>query len=228
MSPAAAESADPRSAHGGGMWSKLVPELLMLLWVLWFLLGPFGLFDIGFEQLFVAMLADGAMLMASCTLIDLASRLAKSPPWWIAPLLVVGLFMFFPEAWDFLQVAWDLGWWVLIPFAWSIIERIREIWTLPKASRIEKIRRRTLTFDRLYVALVVGGLLMLVTLIGIVAFDMALEQFFGMEGLPIAMVAFYLVNCINVVRVHGARFGRKPRSLVPFIDQGQAESLDPL
>ncbi len=101
------------------------------------------------SSMLIAAFADGATLMASSTLIDVASRLQKAPSWWVAPLVVVGLFMFFPETWQMLQIIWNLGAWVMLPFTWSIVERVRQIWTLPAASRPEKIRRRTLTVDRL-------------------------------------------------------------------------------
>lgn len=209
-------------------WSKLLPEALMLASVSWLLFGEPRWFVIDHDALMFAAFADGALLMASGTLVDLASRLKKPPPWWIAPLVLAGLFFAFPESWQMLREAWTLGWWALLPFAWSIIERVRELWTLPRASDLEKIRRRVLVFDRLYVAIVIGFLWIAGSMLLHFAFDVPFFDLFGAGTLPWVLLAFYAVNCANVVRVHRPAFARRPRSLVPYFDGNQAQSLDPL
>lgn len=223
----------PLQHERSALWSKLLPELSMLLGVLFVLclradIGLDYAWVVGPDALAFAAMADAAMLMASGTLIDIASRLQKAPPWWVAPLLPVGLFFAYPESWQMLQMAWQQGYAVLLPFAWSIVERIGEIWTLPKACDLEKIRRRTLVFDRLYVALLLAALWIAAAAIAFFAFGVEFFEMFGFNGLPWAMAAFYAVNVANVIRVHRPAFARRPRSLVPWIDNDQAGSLDPL
>ena len=45
---------------------------------------------------------------------------------------------------------------------------------------------------------------------------------------PWLMLVFYGVSAFNAWRVHQPGFERRPRSLCPWIDGGQASYLDPL
>jgi hypothetical protein len=219
---------DRPESPAGALYSKLFPELSILVLLVLLILAPQQAWWIDRQALEFGVMADGATLMLSATLIDVASRLQRAPPWWLVPIIVTGLFLAYPEAWQMLTMGWSLGIWCFLPFAWSILERLREMWTLPRASRIEKIRRRTLTFDRLYTALVLGGLWIGAGLLWLLVFGAGLEAIFDTSRLEWLLLAFYAINVGNVIRVHRPAFQQRPRSLLPWIDGDQASYLDPL
>ena len=219
---------EPAGARAGLLYGKLLPELSVLLLFIVLVLAPEQAWWINQDALGFGVMADGATLMLSATLIDIASRIQRPPPWWLAPIILIGMFLMYPDAWLALKAGWSLGFWCFLPFAWSILERLREMWTLPAASRIEKIRRRTLTFDRLYTALVVAGLWIGGGLVWMLASGGEFGQVFDLSRMLWALLAFYAINVFNVVRVHRTSFGQRPRSLLPWIDGGQAVYLDPL
>jgi hypothetical protein len=212
----------------GSMLSKAMPEFSVFIIVAIALRLPDVAAVFGGGYLEFAVFADGATLMMSATLIDVASRLRRRPPGWLAALIAIGILVLYPETFTLLGMAWSLGLWTLLPFAWSIVERLRALWTLPSASKLEKIRRRTLTFDRLYVALIVAfcalGVMLVHAALNDGSFDPALTQ----RLLPWALLMFYGIATFNAWRVHQPAFARRPRSLLPWIDQGQANYLDPL
>jgi hypothetical protein len=213
------------AADPGGLLSKLMPELSVVATVLVALLVPGWLHP---DALLTTASVDGATLMMSATVVDVASRLRRAPPWWLGAILVGGLLLLYPGTIGMLIAAWALGLWTFLPFAWSILERMRELWTLPLATPLEKTRRRTLTFDRLYTALVIG----VVTVVAFVA--NSLTEYVDTGGdlaqnvLPWLMLAFYGVSAWNAWRVHQPGFEVRPRSLWPWIDGGQASYLDPI
>jgi len=194
--------------------------------VCWLLIDESAAVWVDPQGLQFAAIADGATLMMSGTLVDIASRLKRAPPWWLAPIAVAAVLLLYPESFSMLQQAWSLGLWVFLPFAWSLLERVREIWTLPSASKLERIRRRALTFDRLYTALALAGLGIVVLLVLLFAVGIALEDIFSPFNLLWPMLAFYGINAINVIRVHRPSFTKSPRSLWPKFDGGEAARLD--
>lgn len=209
--------------------AKLLPELAVIACVIWLLLAPIvspknaNLVD--FNSLLYVVIADGATLMMSGTLIDIASRLKRPPPWWVLPIAVAVILLLYPEVIELLTNFWQLGGWVFLPFAWSIFERVYEIWTLPSATRLEKIRRRVLTFDRLYSGIAVGCafiVLMLASIL-IVGFKASIDSMNEYIFWPI--LVFYAVNAANVLRVHRPRFSQSPRSLWPKFDGGEGIDL---
>jgi hypothetical protein len=214
--------------HVATVLAKLLPEVSVLLLVSCLLLAPEWAWMIHPESLMFVAIADGATLMMSATLVDIASRLKKPPPWWLAPLALGGILLAYPDAIEVLKLGWSLGLWVFLPFAWSIIERVREIWTLPLASPLERIRRRVLTFDRLYTGIVLTGLLIALMLVHVLLLGNSIDDLRIDERLPWLLLAFYGVSAANVVRVHRPRFARRPDSLWPRMDGGQGSSLDPL
>ncbi len=218
---------DP-AASRGALIGKLLPELSVVLLCAWFLFAPDRYRRPHPDALMLAAMADGATLMLSVSLVDVASRLRRPPRWWLGILICAGILIMYADVIVLLKEAWTLGLWVFAPFAWSILERMRELWTLPNATTIEKIRRRTLTFDRLYSALVIAG-------VGVAA--MILVAIFRDEGFtfdllpnlaPWVLLAFYAIAAFNVWRVHTLGFANLPRSLWPHIDQGQNNYLNPL
>jgi hypothetical protein len=215
-------------AEPGAMLGKLMPELSVLLLCAWFLFAPDGYQRPDPDGLMLAVMVDGATLMLSATLVDVASRLRRPPRWWLGVLICAGILIMYPDAIALLREAWTLGLWVFAPFAWSILERMRELWTLPSASTIEKIRRRTLTFDRLYTALVVGGMATIGALLLAIENDGSFPSHLFLTAAPWVVMVFYAIAALNAWRVHTQAFATRPRSLWPWIDQGQNSYLNPL
>ena len=196
-----------------GMLGKLLPELTVVVTVAVLLFVPDWVPWIDPSALQIMIMADVAMVMISATLVDVASRLRRAPPWWLGAMMLI---------------AWQEGLWIFLPFFWSLLERIFELWTLPTASSLEKLRRRTLTFDRLYTGLVVGG-------IGVAALvgndllndgNVAISSYHW--AAPSLALLFYVVATFNAWRVHQPAFALRPRSLWPWIDRGQATDISPL
>jgi hypothetical protein len=219
-----AESPEQRSSS---FIAKFSPECMILLSLAWMMLTPAHWWKPDAEALWFGITGDFVMLMVSCTLIDIASRLQSAPPWWIAPFAVLGLLMLTPDLVGFMVHAFQLGWLVVVPFLWSVIERLRELWTLPTATTLEKIRRRTLTFDRLYVALIIGMSCLVFGLVAYMAFD--IESRTWLSYTLWIVWSFYAISCYNIWRVHQEAFVKRPRSLVPkWIDLGESTYLNPL
>ena len=212
----------------GSMLSKLLPELAIVATVAMFLFAPDYAHWLDPQALGFAAIAEGATLMLSATLIDVASRLRHAPPWWLGILIGGGVLVMYPDAIAMIQMAWAMGMWVFLPFVWSLFERLRELWTLPSASALEKIRRRTLTFDRMYTALMLAGIAIAMIVINAIFNDSNAAMDLIPRGVPWVMLAFYAIAAGNIWRVHQQRFAKRPRSLWPKIDQGQATYLDPL
>lgn len=219
----------PDSANASGaMLGKLLPELSVLLLSACIVFVPEGSWRPRPDTFLLAVFADGATLMFSATLVDIASRLRSSPPWWLGILIGAGILILYPDTIMLLKEAWSLGLWVFAPFAWSIAERLRELWTLPAASKLEKIRRRTLTFDRLYSALIVGGASTIAALILALCNDGSFPADLFLQAAPWVVMVFYAIAAFNAWRVHTPAFALRPRSLWPWIDQGQNSYLDAL
>jgi len=226
--PLPATLAPEPPARLAAVLAKLLPELSVLLLVSLLLLAPAWAWMIDRNALMFVAMADGATLLMSATLVDVASRLTRPPSWWLAPLALVGILLAYPEAIQLLKLGWSLGLWIFLPFAWSIGERVYEIWTLPLASPQERIRRRVLTFDRLYTGIVLAGLLIALLLIQLLVLGNSIDDLRIDERLPWLLLVFYGINAGNVVRVHRPRFAQRPGSLWPGMDGGQGSSLDPL
>jgi hypothetical protein len=209
-------------------WLAMLPELSMLATVIIFAIDGIGPYQIDMTILMLALLADGATLMAFSSLIDLASRLKKPMPWWLALPVGIGVLAINGEVIEMLDLAWSQGLVVFLPFTWTLLDRVRQLWTLPPATAMEKIRRRTMTFDRLYVGIcvivvwLVGGIALLVS--GFCA----IEDLFGARVLIVVGTAFYSIAAFNAWRVYQPAFSKRPRSLLPHMDKGQSASLDPL
>jgi hypothetical protein len=210
------------------MLGKLLPEISACISLLLLALDPGGLLSPNPQAIMLALAAEGASLMFFCTLVDIASRVSKRPPWWLLILVVGGVLLMSPDLIDVLKVAFDAGLWIFIPLAWSLLERIRELWTLPGASKDEKIRRRTLTFDRLWVGICIAGFA-ITCAIGVALLS---EDGLGALARPLLPLgvglAFYAIAAFNAWRVHQASFTKRPTSLVPWLDRGDGTYLSPL
>lgn len=233
-SPAAALSTvenQPGAERKLLLTARLLPECLSLAFALalatqamptWFSVLPQ-------DVLHWVVMTEGATLMFLCTVVDVATRLRRAPPWWAGIPLCAFLLLVYPEVPRLVLAALHEGMWVALPFAWSILERLRELWTLPAQPRLEKLRRRALTFGRLYSGLVVAGSFLLVMVAG-VALQSSLD-FIGdslyLVG-PWFIVLFFALSVFDTVRVHRPAFAANPRSLWHRMDDGQTAYLDPL
>ena len=210
------------------MLGKLLPELTLVVTLAALLLIPSWVPWLDANALEFAIAADVAMTLMGATLVDVASRLRRVPPWWLGLLIAGGILLMYPGAGALILMAWQEGLWIVLPFAWSLVERLRELWTLPAATTLEKIRRRTLTFDRLYTALALGG----ISVAGLVVNDILHDGNVAMSShewvLPLLALIFYGVAAFNAWRVHQAAFAARPRSLWPWVDGGLATDLSPL
>ena len=210
------------------MLGKLLPELSVIATLLWFLFWPSNLLKPSHDYLLTTAFLDASTLMISATLVDIASRMKRQYSVWWPLVIAVGVLLLNPYLNFMLQVAWSLDLWIFLPFAWSLLERLGELWTLPSASVLEKLRRRTLTFDRLYSALILGFICVAGGIVNALQNDGSMTQDFSQRALPWVMLAFYCVAAFNVWRVHQLRFAQRPRSLWPWIDGDQVIYLNPL
>lgn len=218
----------PPRVSGHGLMSKLFPELatLAVLLGLWLGASPAWL-AVPVEDMTSWLVAlEAATLLLVVALVDIASRLRQPPPWWAGLILIVGLLVVFPELIGLAIAGWQQGLWVFLPLLWSILERFRELWTLPGASSIEKLRRRALSWGRLCTAGVIFGLFVAILLghallLGDV-FDP--DEVVARFGLPL-LGLFYLIAAFDAWRVHRPAFGQRPASLWPFLDDRSTSEI---
>ncbi len=221
------ESRETEQQLTGAMLGKVLPELSMFLAVVLLLINPDGLLTPHPMAITVAVAAEGVTLMFFCTLVDIASRVQRRPPWWVVILIVGGLLLMYPEVINVLRMAFEEGLWVFLPLAWSFFERLRELWTLPGVSKAEKIRRRTLTFDRLWVGLVIGVVAVAVVIGVAMLSEGGFEAVLG-PAISVTVLVFYGIAAGNAWRVHQPAFAQRPTSLVPWLDRGEGKYLSPL
>jgi len=190
---------------------KVLPELSVVGVAMASVLIPNYLPAAVDETLMVIAVVEGAFCVAQGTLTDIATRLRKPPPWWIAPIILVGLL--FPGASIIGSIAQESGW-VALGIAWSVAERLRELWTMPRASRLEKMRRRALVGGRISLLLLFGGA-GTALMIGSYLHDS--DTGGGQvvtRHLAWFVAAYFSLTAIDVVRVHRAAFARCPRTLL--------------
>lgn len=169
---------------------------------------------------------EAATLLLVVALVDIASRLRQPPPWWVGLILIVGLMIVFPELIGLFIAGWQQGLWVFLPLVWSILERFRELWTLPVASTIEKLRRRALSWGRLCTAGVIFGLFVTILLGNAMLLGDASDpdDIIARFGLPL-LGLFYLIAVFDAWRVHRPAFAQRPASLWPFLDDGSTAKI---
>jgi hypothetical protein len=231
MQSEAVAGARPSPVGGMMLAARVLPEGLSLALALMIAIRATPAWFATEPQLLVqwVVMTEAVTLMFLCTVIDIASRLRRAPPWWAGVLICAGVLLVYPQVPQLLLAALDEGLWIALPFVWSILERLREIWTLPGQPRIEKLRRRALTFGRLYSGLMVG----VSSAVGVIAATLLITGLDGMNALvasvaPWCLVAFFGLSLIDTVRVHRPAFVARPVSLWPRIDGGQTDHLDPL
>jgi hypothetical protein len=229
--PGLAAAAPPRSGDRVQHLARLLPEWLALATALALALDLLPAWVAASPQEIVhwVVMSEGVTLMFLCSLVDVASRLRRAPPWWAGVLGSIALLAVYPQVPALVIGALREGLWVALPFAWSVIERLRELWTLPGSSVVEKQRRRALTFGRLYSGLVLAGIFVITSFIEFLT--IAPDGVAGglVEGLgPWFLVVFFGLAAFDAWRVHRPGFAAAPRNLWPRFDGGETARLDPL
>jgi hypothetical protein len=207
---------------------KLLPELFMVGAAVAVALWPQ---HVGFqviEGLYLVAMVEVVFCLAQGTLTDLATRLRKRPPWWAVVLIGGGVALMYPETVQFGRAAFAGGWAVFVPFLWSLLERLRELWTMPGASRLEKLRRRALVSGRMSLVIVFAGAALAAA--GVTyALDPA-EGGFALLQRSAAwwLAAAFATAAFDIVRVHRPAFERRPRALLGRFDPLGVVDLSPL
>jgi len=148
------------------------------------------------------------------TLVEVASRRRTPPTFWGGLLTIAALLAFFPTVLMLAKWSWYGGVWMFLAFLWSMGERLRQLWTLPRASRLEKLRTRALAFDRFQTG-ISGYFLMFLILLGslMLSDDPDFPYKVAEVVIPIFLAFFFAITCIDEIRVHGEGFARSPRRL---------------
>jgi hypothetical protein len=148
------------------------------------------------------------------TLVEVASRRTAPPTLWVGLLTVAGLLAVFPTVLMLARWSWYGGVWMFLAFLWSMAERLRQLWTLPRASRLEKLRTRALAFDRFQTGLS-GYFMMFLVLLGLLMLsdDPDFPYRAAEVIIPIFLALFFAITCIDEIRVYGEGFARSPRRL---------------
>lgn len=220
----------PTRVDRATLLARLLPEALSLATALAIGFGAFPAGSDGgpLEIIGWAVMVEAVTVMFLCTVIDIATRLRRPPPWWGGILLAAALFALYPEVPRLLLAAFREGLWIALPFAWSLLERLRELWTLPGQPVLERLRRRTLTFGRLYTGLVVAAVAAFTGVAAALGGGMDVLGAFIVAATPWFVAAFFALCAWDVVRVHRPAFAARPVSLWPRIDGGQSADLSPL
>ena len=155
------------------------------------------------DDLMYVLIVEGGFLMMQGTLVDIATRLKKRPPLWLAALIVVGVLIFSQYSLDVVRMAWTRGPLVFVPLLLSIGERGTVLWRIPDRPRIEKIAARALISNRITTGLVLLALMTVVMLIGVA----------GSWPILIAGAIYFAVAAFDDWRVRGAAFAENPRVL---------------
>ena len=224
----AADAAPAVETRPLALAGKLLPELSMTIAALAWQVWPEAVGRHVAESLTFVALTEIFFGMAQGTLTDVATRLRRRPPWWLMVLIAGGLGLMYPDTVMMLRGAFREGWMVFLPFAWSVLERLRELWTMPEAPRLEKLRRRARVSGRMSIVLVVAGAALAVA--G-VTYALGLEpggfELLGRTAGWWLAAAFGLATA-DVVRVHRPSFARRPRALIPGLDPLHVDYLAPL
>jgi hypothetical protein len=147
-------------------------------------------------------------------LVEVASRRRQPPTLWVGFLIIAALLVFCPTVLMLAKWSWYGGVWVFLPFLWSMVERLRQLWTLPRASLLEKLRTRALAFDRFQTGLS-GYFVMFLVLVASLMVSDDPDFPYRAAGLVIPgfLALFFAIACIDEIRVHGEGFARSPRRL---------------
>lgn len=172
------------------------------------------------DELFFLLIIEGGFLLAQGTLVDIATRLKKRPPVWLAALIVIGVVLFSNHTWDVLKLAWQHGSLVFVPLLVSIAERGTVLWRMPGRPQLEKIAARALIANRIITGLGLFGLVTIAMLIGAVFPNLYDFNAIGASVMMFAGAIYFAVAAFDDWRVRGPKFAEKPRVLFRYDAMG--------
>jgi hypothetical protein len=174
------------------------------------------------EELSMALVIEGAFLMAQATLVDIATRLRKRPPVWAIPLIAGAVVLFSDHARQAVVWTWQNGGTaLLIPLLLSLAERATILWRMPVRTDIQKIAERALVGNRITTGIGV----LVVFAAGSIA-----SMYYDWSGGWVFFAAgalYFAIAAFDEWRVRGARFARNPRVLFGF-DPIHIKYLEPV
>lgn len=221
----AAESATPQYATTQAL-PHMLPELSAVITLLWVALGSPWIPQFNPEAVSFMLVAEAGSLLFFCTLIDIATRIERRPPVWLGLLIIGAVVVLNGYMLKVLILAWDQGFWVFLPLLWSVLDRGRALWLLPGASRLEKIRRRTLTFDRLHIGILVSVISLAVALFIIVKPDSDVSLLLNPRLHAALGTIFYATMAFDAWRVYRPQFEPQMRQLLPWVKSKENQHLD--
>jgi hypothetical protein len=169
----------------------------------------------GRETLLFGLLVEGGFLLMQGTLVDIATRLRKRPPWWAVVLIFGAVLLFSDYARLVLRMAWDLGLVVFVPLLLSLGERAMVLWRMPGRPLVEKIAARALIGNRITTGLGLFGLVTALMVSG-VAFPNLYDRLSGRWVSLTAGAVYFAIAALDDWRVRGRRFAEKPSVLFRF------------
>lgn len=158
------------------------------------------------DELVFVLIVEGGFLMAQATLVDIATRLRKRPPVWLAALILIGVMLFSQGSFDVVKIAWERGSLVFVPFLISLAERGTVLWRMPTRPTIEKIAARALIANRIITGL---GLAALMTIA-------MLTDVGGPRAPLLAGALYFAIAAFDDWRVRGRSFAQRPRVLFRY------------
>lgn len=176
---------------------------------------PPSLFEAREELMFV-LFVEGGFLMAQGTLVDIATRLRKRPPIWLAALIVIGVVIFSEYTWDVIRVAWERGSVVFVPLLVSLAERGTVLWRMPDRPQIEKIAARALIANRILTGVVLLGLVVVSMLLSSAFPRLYDYSAHSSKIILFAAALYFAIAAFDDWRVRGPRFAEKPRVLFGY------------
>jgi hypothetical protein len=198
---------------------KLLPELSLALAFLAAAVLPERVGPRMRETMYFVVLVEVLFCMGQGTLTDVATRMRKPPPWWLGMLILAGLLLFNMQVVGITAgVVREGGWLVAVPFLWSLVERGRELWTMPRASRLEKLRRRALVSGRMSLVLIGGGVAIAAMGISYLVDEVDGGGPFVERYAAWGLAALFGLAAFDVWRVHRPAFASRPRALFGAFD----------
>jgi hypothetical protein len=198
---------------------KLLPELSLALAFLAAAIFPDRVGPRVRETMDFVVLVEVLFCMGQGTLTDIATRLRKPPPWWLGLLILGGLLLFNVQVLGLTTgLVREGGWLVALPFLWSLVERGRELWTMPRASRLEKLRRRALVSGRISLVLIGGGVAIAAMGLSYLVDDVDGGGPFVERYAAWGLAVLFGLAAFDVWRVHRPAFARRPRALFGAFD----------
>ena len=164
--------------------------------------------------------------MMQGTLVDIATRVRKRPPWWAVLLIAGGVLLFSNEAHAVLRMAWEQGMVVFIPLLFSLADRVAILWVIPRRPVVEKIAARALISNRMVTGLASVAVLALSFVAGMI-FTRTFDFMTGSWMFLSLGAIYFAIAAIDDWRVRGRRFAEHPSVLFRYDILG-IEYLEPV